>query len=432
MRSIVLLLALVACGLFVPDVATLVAASPAYDQVRADLDAGRYAEAASGLKTLLAEQPEWGSGWRSLGQVQYLLGNPADAHASLQKAASLDVDPWSGYFMPGAQLFRQGKYSEAVEPLRHALERAPADRRASTAKTLGYALFKSARYAEAAEVLSQVEGGAEPQVLYHLAESLRRQGDYDGALTRVRRLAALPDGVAGFDAVRASARWAAYQALLPENAGRRSELLPAAIADAQAWASRDASADESRGTLIKLLVAAERWEDVAAVALKQPACPAPLWLARARMAQGRAAEAEAAATTARKCEGLASAAGFELARALAVQLAGDYETADAVRVDRARVARALEALGADEPAEPGARRADRAPRADAVRRLASDLRDADRDLVARLERFERDEADRLEEIRERCLALRWKARNNALTADEARFVEDNDCRRFDP
>ncbi|ANM30438.1 hypothetical protein ABI59_13935 [Acidobacteria bacterium Mor1] len=425
MRSVLLVL----CGVSLLWAATVAAASPAYDQVRADLDAGRYAEAASGLEAILAEQPEWGSGWRSLGQVQYLLGEPEEAHASLQKAASLDVDPWSGYFMPGAQLFRQRKYAEAVEPLRRALELAPAGRKASTAKTLGYALFKVERYGEAADVLKPVEAGQDPQVLYHLAESLRRRGDYDGALSRVRRLAALPTGVAGFDAARASARWAAYQALLPENAGRRSELLPAAIVDAKAWNARDEGDGESRSTLVKLLAAAERWDEVAGIALSRPECPAPLWLARARMAQGRPVEAEAAATTALDCEGEASAASFELARALAVQLAGDYETAEAVHVDRERVARALEVLGDGESA--GARE-NSAPRADAVRDLVADLRAADRNLRERLDRFDRDRAERLREIRERCLALRWKARNSPLTEDEELFVEDNRCRRFDP
>ena len=412
----------------------LASAQALYEQAIAAFEPGDYESAANGFQAILDDTPEWAPGHVALAQCRYLLGHPESAEHSLHRAVEADAgtDLFGAYMSVGQLLFKEKRYADAIAPLEHALVRAVESQRKPAQLKLGYAYYFDGRYGPAREALQRYREryGVEAEPAYYLALSCKREGDYPCALDALE--AAREAGSERPRVVEYLAVWSRYWALATENRERREPLLAAAVGRTRAWHRADPANEAALAAHAETLLAARRFDDLVRelsrlVEAGTASCVCSAWIARALNGRGDASAAEGWARRAIDCDGDSAEGHVELAAARVLQMRPSHTDVEEVRRDIDRARSALEALDVALRVDPHGESRAAALRAELATTLER-LLAAERDFV------ERDvEVDRIrrEEIRQRCLAIRWKmTHGGAVSAEERTFDEEHDCRQF--
>ena len=156
--------------------------------------------------------------------------------AEEQYRAALALDPQHAQALNnyGAFLYRQGRFQEALEPLRKLVQRPDYRLRAQAYENLGLAELRLGRLAAAKEAFQRALqfGAAQPRSSLELANLLLSEKDYQGAERHYRNFAAAAGPTAGSlclglrlaraagDEERAASRALALETRFPEAAGR--------------------------------------------------------------------------------------------------------------------------------------------------------------------------------------------------------------------
>jgi tetratricopeptide (TPR) repeat protein len=109
--------------------------------------AGRFAEAATTYRTVVARAPRWARAWDRLGLAEYRLGHLDDAADAFAVAATLSPRSASAMDNVGVVHYRQGRYAEAEAAFQRAVALQPRD--AGTLRNLAATLTQLGRITEA-------------------------------------------------------------------------------------------------------------------------------------------------------------------------------------------------------------------------------------------------------------------------------------------
>ncbi len=114
---------------------------------------GRQEAALQAAERVLAINPASVDGMRLKAATEEALGRPAEAEATLRKAASLRPGYWPTHAALAAFLSRRGRYEEALDPLRVVTELAPEN--ALGFRNLGSGYYRLKRYDQAIQFLQK-------------------------------------------------------------------------------------------------------------------------------------------------------------------------------------------------------------------------------------------------------------------------------------
>lgn len=185
-----------------PELETLAHQDPAnplylYWLARSDYDDNNYQPAVQKLELLLGRHPDYLRAWDRLGLCYEALGRNEEAIEHYRRALTLSHQqnsrwPWPALNL-GSLLIQLGRFEEAEQYLRHAVEMDPAF--AQSRYKLGLALEKLERWDASAEELQQAArlDPAYPDPHWALGRVLRRSGDREGAAAAVARYKELKD-----------------------------------------------------------------------------------------------------------------------------------------------------------------------------------------------------------------------------------------------
>lgn len=123
------------------------------EMLRTLCNQGRYPEAADFACSITGRFPDYGFGWRALGELLLLTGQPFAALAAMRKAADLLPDDAQLHCQLGFALEKHGRLAEAEASYRRALQLYPA--LVDVRNDLGNVLFALRRFSEAEESYQQ-------------------------------------------------------------------------------------------------------------------------------------------------------------------------------------------------------------------------------------------------------------------------------------